>query len=58
LDTPFKIISKEKYILNRVTALIKSTKGEKIDKNVLNELIEQWSFDYEMEKEYRPEVLR
>jgi hypothetical protein len=53
-----KIISKEKYVLDRVTALIQAKKGAAIDKQVLNELIEQWSFDYEMEKEHRPEVLK
>lgn len=54
----FKMISKEKYLLNRVTALIKSKKGAAIDSQVLKELMEQWAFDYEMEKEYRPEVLK
>jgi hypothetical protein len=49
----FKTISKEKYLLKRVTALIESKKGAAIDEDVLKELIEQWSYDYEMEKEYR-----
>lgn len=54
------MISKEEYVLERVKMYEQLCAKEKRTKNseVLNELIEQWTFDYEMEKQQRPEVLK
>jgi hypothetical protein len=54
------MISKEEYVLVRVKRLVErySETKEPLKTSVFKELIAQWEFDYEMEKEYRPEVLR
>ena len=54
------VISKEEYVLNRVEAIVDYyvKENKEINPATLKELIEQWSFDYEMEKKYRPEVLK
>jgi hypothetical protein len=54
------MISKETYVLRKVKGIIDRylNENDKISPSILKELIEQWSFDYEMEKEYRPEVLK
>lgn len=54
------IISKDKYILDRVKQIVHHCvkENKSINSLVLEELIDQWSFDYKMEKEYRPEVLK
>lgn len=54
------MVTKEEYVLHRV----KHCLNHHVDKNKnlklesLQWLIEQWEFDYEMEKSHRPEVLR
>ena len=52
-------VSKEAYVLKKVEYLIalKRVENKKIDPEVLDDLMKQWSFDYEMEKEYQPKVL-
>lgn len=54
------MISKEEYALNRVKIIVDYylKENRKINPSTLKELIEQWSFDYEMEKKHRPEVLK
>jgi hypothetical protein len=54
------VISKEEYVLNKVKMIVDYyvKENKEINPFTLKELIEQWSFDYEMEKEYRPEVLK
>lgn len=54
-----KLISKEEYILNELKCVADRylKNNQNIDPLLLKELIEQWSFDYEIEKEYRPELL-
>lgn len=53
------MISKQEYVSQRVKLyeLLCAQENRTIKPEVLNELIEQWSFDYEAEKQYRPEVL-
>jgi hypothetical protein len=54
------LISKEEYVRNRVklaTNLYKKNNKE-LTITQLNKLIKQWSFDYDIEKEYRPEILK
>lgn len=55
-----KLISKEEYILYKTRNMIEYYIEEEqlICPKMLNELIEQWCFDYEMDKEYRPEILK
>lgn len=54
------VISIEEYVLNRVKVIVDYyvKENKEINPSTLKELIEQWSFDYEMEKKYRPEVLK
>lgn len=53
------MITKEEYVLRSIISLAKHylKTNEEISPSILLELIKQWDFDYEMEKEYRPEVL-
>ncbi|WP_405101769.1 hypothetical protein [Oceanobacillus sp. FSL H7-0719] len=53
------MITKEEYALPRVKNYLyrKAESNEIINVKVLINLIEQWEFDYEMEKEYRSEML-
>ena len=53
------MITKDEYVLKRVKMVVAdATKRKKeIEPSTLNELMEQWDFDYDMEKEYRPEAL-
>jgi hypothetical protein len=53
------LISKEEYILNQIKLTINAylNKDQMINPIALDSLIKQWSFDYDVEKEYRPEVL-
>lgn len=54
------MISKEEYVLTSVKRIL--SQYDRLNTNLsssdLLNLIDQWEFDYEMEKEYRPEVLR
>lgn len=52
------MLTKEEYILSRIEALIKHylKEGKNINHSSLLELITQWSFDYEMEKNAGKEV--
>lgn len=52
------MISKEEYVLKRVKSLAKynNANNSKIEPSLLKSLIEQWEFDYEIEKKYRPEL--
>lgn len=54
------MITKEQYILKRICRSLDccTAKGMKVEPEQMKNLIDQWAFDYEMEKEYRPEVLR
>lgn len=54
------MISKEEYVLNRVKSLLhhKAKNNKRIKPLSLISVIEQWEFDYEMEKEYRSEILK
>lgn len=54
------MVSKEEYVLSRVKSVANrcAERNEKIKPLTLISLIEQWEFDYEIEKEYRPEVLK
>lgn len=54
------MISKDKYVLDRVKKIVHHCvkENKSINSLVIEELIDQWSFDYDMEKEYRPEVLK
>lgn len=54
------MITKEAYVLNRVKSFVdySNKNNEMIQPAVLNDLIKQWSFDYEAEKTHRPEVLK
>lgn len=47
------MISKEDYVLQKVLLTLNSN----FDPKSLNSLIDQWAFDYDMDSEYRPEVL-
>lgn len=53
------MITKEEYILNRTKFYVEKQLEQKkmINPEILNELMEQWNFDYEMELNYRPEIL-
>jgi hypothetical protein len=53
------LISKEAYVLERIKSLVtySNQQDKMINPETLNNLIEQWSFDYEAEKIHRPEVL-
>lgn len=53
------MISKEEYVLNHVKKIVNHyiTASDELSPSLLNGLIDQWEFEYEMEKEYRPEVL-
>lgn len=53
------MISKYEYVLVRVKNYTsrKVEENQKINAGVLQELIEQWEYDYDCEKEYRPEIL-
>ena len=53
------MIPKGEYVLSRVKALAvnKAKENERIKPLTLINLIEQWEFDYEMDKEYFPEQL-
>ncbi|WP_226035693.1 hypothetical protein [Aquibacillus saliphilus] len=51
--------TQEKYVLQRVKIYCdwNKKKDNKINPEVLIDLIDQWEFDYQMDKTYRPEVL-
>lgn len=53
------MISKETYVLERTKSFVtySNQQDKMINPKTLNNLIEQWSFDYEAEKIHRPEVL-
>ncbi|WP_226035698.1 hypothetical protein [Aquibacillus saliphilus] len=53
------MITQEKYALQRVKVYCdwKAKNNEKIRPLALIELINQWEFDYQIEKDHRPEVL-
>ena len=51
-------MTKEEYILKNIEALINYYKDDSIKASDLSNLINQWSFDYDMEKKYRPEILK
>lgn len=53
------MISKEQYVLDRVKsyAQLCTMEKRKMRPATVTELIEQWSFEYEIEKQYRPEIL-
>ena len=53
------MLTKDRYVLRRVKYYVKHYQdiGKLIDPMLLNSLIEQWSFDYDMEKMHSPEVL-
>ncbi|MCP1159301.1 hypothetical protein [Bacillus infantis] len=53
------MISKDEYVLDRVRVFVSRylKENKNIKPLVLDDLIDQWSFDYEMEKEFRPHVL-
>ena len=53
------MISKEKYVLAGIKVYVnhKFESNKPIQPSILKSLIDQWEFDYEMDKEYRPEVL-
>ena len=53
------LISKEAYVLERIKSFVtySNQQDKMINPETLNNLIEQWSFDYEAEKIHRPEVL-
>ena len=54
------MISKDGYVLSRVKSMAKhaAKENERIKPLTLINLIEQWEFDYDIEKEYRPEILK
>ncbi|MGD6876883.1 hypothetical protein [Bacillus infantis] len=54
-----QVSTKEKYILKRIQNSLDYyiTKEQTIEPDEMKKLIDQWAFDYEMEKEYRPEML-
>ena len=54
------MMTKEEYVLKRVKNLVMYhlDKQEIIKPDIMHELMEQWAFDYDMEKEYRPEILK
>lgn len=47
-----KVISKEKYVLERIKLYVlnKVKENKVIEASTLNYLVEQWEFDYEMDK--------
>lgn len=53
------MLTKEEYILSRIRSFIsfKMDDEESINPFAINELIEQWSFDYDMKREFRPHIL-
>lgn len=53
------MVSKEEYVLSKIIKLTihKAKENKRIKPLSLLSLIEQWEFDYDMEKEYRPEIL-
>lgn len=54
------MITKEEYVLKRIKLVVADAlkKDKAISPATLNELMEQWAFDYDMDKEYRPEALQ
>lgn len=54
------MILKEEYVMGRVKSLVdrNAQTDTNIKSKLLLSLIEQWEFDYDMEKEYRPEILK
>lgn len=58
-DGKDKMVSKEEYVLVRVETHLKNKleTNKPIHAQILIDLIDQWKFDYEMESEYRPEIL-
>ncbi|WP_368900709.1 hypothetical protein [Oceanobacillus oncorhynchi] len=59
MDNKSEIISKSDCVLFHVKNYIawKFEDNKSLHSKTLAELIKQWEFDYEMEKEYRPEIL-
>lgn len=53
------LISREEYVLKRIKSATNHfiIKNENLNPDLLKGLIDQWEFDYDMEKAYRPEVL-
>lgn len=54
------LIRKEEYVLRYVKFYVnhKLSEGEMINPKIIKGLIEQHEFDYDMDLEYRPEVLK
>lgn len=54
------MLTKEKYVLNRVKGVLKNhvEKQRQYDIPLIISLIEQWEFDYDIEKAHRPETLK
>lgn len=55
-----EMITKEAYVLSKVQMVIKHylDKDQMLNPMTLHLLMEQWSFDYDADREHRPELLK